>query len=1101
MLFAFLLFLGAALQAQGVLVTGTVTSADDGSALPGVSVVVQGTTIGAVTDFEGTYSITAPGSDAVLVFSFVGMKTATVDVAGQTTIDVVLETDALGIDEVMVVAYGTTKKASFTGSAETVSQDKIENIQATSVSKLLEGATAGIQTTSSSGQPGSNAAVRIRGIGSINASNNPLYVVDGVAYEGTLNSISTDDIESITVLKDAAAAALYGARGANGVIMITTKKGTAGRMQVDLKVRNAWTQRAMKEYDRLDEQDYYETMWEGYRNGLMDLSGYSRSQADSTATFGYYMPGSPTAPLNNIVGKLGNYNPYNVDPLALMNMNGTMNPNAALLYNEDWQDELFGTGYKQDYNLAMSGGDDKSQFYVSLGYVNEDGLLENSGFERFTARVNAESQVKKWLKLGMSTNAASYSFDEFLAEGTYTTNPFYYTRVMGPIYPVYVYETSGPNAGSIALDSEGNPLYDFGSGEMSFPANLVDEFGNPVTSSVGIRPYAGNSNLAASLVLDERSAKVDNVSTRTFAEISIMDGLKFRTNLSVDYSGAYRTTYQNPQYGDAAPYGRITKRFDRTFSYTWNQLLTYMKDFGDHSVDVLAGHENFAYKFNRLNATRINFPFPGIKELAAASTGEGSNSFEDNDAIESYLGRVNYDYADKYYLSGSVRRDGSSRFHPDTRWGTFWSVSGSWRITGENFLNVSWLNNLRLRASYGQQGNNAGIGYYPYQGLYDLAQDGDNLANNIYPGAIASTLELSELMWEVNNNTNIGVDFRLFNRFSGTFEYFIRSSDNLLFEVPNPITNGILEKWENIGGMVNRGVEATIKADIITGDNFTWFLDLNLTHFTNEVTELPQDEIIDGTKKLMVGNSVYDFYLREYAGVDAVSGEPLYWKDEIELDGSGDPVLDEDGEPVKTGERHLTSNATNADRYYVGSSIPKFYGGISNNFTFLDGFNLSVFFTYSVGGDFLDGIYQGLMHEGEYGYAMHKDILDRWTEAVSTDGLPSAPNFDDPTQTHYYIADGTPKVSNGNTNINYTSSRFLTDASYLNLRNITLGYTLPRDLTNRFGVARLQVFVTGDNLKIWSKRQGMDPQQSFNGISDYTYAPVKTYTVGVNVTF
>ena len=1086
MLFAFLVFLGAALQAQGVLITGTVTSAEDGAALPGVSVVVQGTTIGAVTDFEGNYSITAPDESAVLVFSFVGMRTATVDLDGQTTLNVVMETDAVGIDEVMVVAYGTAKKASFTGSAENISADKIENIQATSVSKLLEGATAGVQTTSSAGQPGSNASIRIRGIGSINASSDPLYVVDGVPFEGTLNSISTDDIASITVLKDATAAALYGARGANGVIVITTKKGTSGKMNVELKVRNAWITRAMPEYDRVNQQEFYETMWDGYRNSLVGV--YGAAGADSVASFGYTGAGAPSLPNNNIVGRLGNYNAYDVDPFDLIGLDGKLNPAANLLYDQDWQDELIGRGYKQDYNLAMNGGDEKSLYYVSLGYVNEDGMLENSNFERFTARVNAESQVKKWLKVGMTTNAAMYEFDEFLDEGTYTTNPFYYTRVMGPIYPVNVYETSGPNAGSIAVDSEGNPLYDFGSGEMAFPTQLGTVYGS--------RPYAGNSNLAASLVLDQRGARVDNVSTRTFAEISIVNGLTFRTNLSVDYNGVYRTTYQNPQYGDASPYGRITKRYDRNFGYTWNQLLNYNRDFGQNTIEVLAGHENFAYKFNRLEATRINFPFPGIKELAPASTGEGSTSYENNDRIESYLGRINYDFADKYYVSASVRRDGSSRFHPDTRWGTFWSIGGSWRISEENFLQVDWINTLKLKASYGEQGNNAGIGFYPYLGLYDLGVD-----NYTFPGAMASSVELQSLIWEKNTNINAGVEFALFNRVRGSFEYFIRSSDNLLFEVPNPLSLGFGEStWDNVGGMQNRGIEGIISADAVSSDNFKWMIDLNFTRFANEVTALPQEEIISGTKKLMVGHSVYDFYLRDYAGVDAETGDPLYWKDEIELDNDGNPVLDDDGDPVKTGTRLLTADATDADRYYVGTSIPDLYGGLTNTFQAF-GIDLSIFVTYSIGGDFLDGIYQTLMHEGDFGNHFHKDILDRWTEPVETAGLPSAANYDDPTQTHYYIEGGIPKVENGNNNINYTSSRFLTDATYFNLRNITLGYTLPRDLTSNIGIASLRVFATADNLKIWSKRQGMDPQQSFGGTSDYTYAPVKTFTVGLNVRF
>jgi TonB-linked SusC/RagA family outer membrane protein len=1091
MLFAFFVLAAAALQAQGVLISGTVTGADDGSPLPGVSVVVQGTTIGTVTDFEGKYSLTVPESANTLVFSFVGMRTATVNLDGQTTLDVILETDAVGIDEVMVVAYGTAKKASFTGSAENIGQDKIENIQATNITNLLEGATAGIQTTSSAGQPGSSAAIRIRGIGSVNAASEPLYVVDGTPFSGVLNSISTDDIASITVLKDATAAALYGSRGANGVIVITTKKGSSSKMNVELKVRNAWTQRAMPEYSRVNEQQYYETMWESYRNSLLYGAGYNRSAADSIASFGYDGTGAPALPLNNVVGRLGNYNAYDVDPMNLIGTDGKLNPAANLLYHQDWQDELIGNGYKQDYSITMNGGDEKSIYFVSMGYLNEDGMLQNSDYNRFTARVNVESQVKKWLKIGMTTNASMTKYNEFLDEGTYTTNPFYYTRVMGPIYPVNVFETSGPNAGSIAVDSEGNPLYDFGSGEMSFPTSLG--------SVVGIRPYAGNSNLAASLVLDERGGKGDHVSTRTFAEITIINGLTFRTNMSVDYHSIYRTTYQNPQYGDAGGYGRITKSSWRNLPYTWNQLLNFSRTFGMHSVDILAGHENYSYKGNYLEATRINFPFPGIHELAPASTGEGSTSYEDNDRIESYLGRINYDFSDRYYVSASVRTDGSSRFHPDTRWGTFWSVGGSWRISEESFLQVDWLNTLKLKASYGEQGNNSMIDengdplYYPWQGLYDLGVD-----NNVYSGAIASSLELSSLIWEKNKNFNTGIEFAVFNRVRGSIEYFIRNSDNLLFEVPNPLSNGIPSSWANVGGMVNRGIEGIVSADIVNGEKFRWLLDFNITHYSNEITELPQEEIIRGTKKLMVGHSVYDFYLRDYVGVDAETGEPLYWKDEVELDGDGNPVTDENGDPVKTGNKLLTTDATNADRYYVGSSIPTVYGGLTNTFQY-GGFDLSVFLTYSIGGDFLDGIYQTLMGEGDYGQNFHTDILDRWTEPVSTSGLPTAEDVDGNTRS--YIADGIPRVQNGNTNVNYTSSRFLTDASYLNIRNLTLGYTLPKSLSSKVGLSSLRIFGTADNLKIWSKRQGMDPQQAFTGLSDYTYAPVKTFTIGLNVTF
>lgn len=1089
MLFAFFVLAGSFLHAQGVLITGAVTGADEGTPLPGVSVVVQGTTIGTVTDFEGNYSITVPESSNILIFSFVGMRTSEVAVDGRTVIDVVLETDAVGIDEVMVVAYGTAKKASFTGSAETIGTDKIDNIQATSVSKMLEGATAGVQVTTASGQPGSNAAIRIRGIGSINASSNPLYVVDGVPYGGDLNSINPDDIESITVLKDATAASLYGAWGANGVIVISTTKGKAGKMQLEVKVRHGWSDRAINEYPRLEQGEYYEKFWESYRNSLhYGAAGYTMEEANQTASYGSVTDDAGNVQSINAIAQLGNYNAYDVDPTQLVGTDGRLNSSANLLYPNQWEDVLFRVANKQDYNLNVTGGDDKSNYYISLGYLDEEGIMELSDMTRFSGRVNAESQVKKWLKVGLSTNAVTYRTDNFSEGNSTTSNPFFFTRVMGPIFPVYAYNTwNQPGAGDIMLDSDGNKLYDFGSGEMTFD----DGQGNTV---LGLRPYAGTFNLAGSLELDERSSSTDAVSTRAYTDFSIIPGLNFRINMSIDYNNTLQTTYQNSTYGDAAGYGRITKSNGRRMVYTLNELLTYNKSFGLSTIDVLAGHENYSYTYNFLTATRTGFPFEGIHELAPASTGEGSNSYENNDRIESWLGRVNYDYADRYYISASVRRDGSSRFHPDTRWGTFWSLGGSWRMSEESFLQVDWINTLKLKASYGIQGNNEGIGFYPWQGLYGLGYD-----NNVYSGSLAQSLELASLMWEENANFNTGVEFALFNRLRGSIEYFIRSSENLLFEVPQPRSSGIDTKWENIGGMENKGIEAIISADIIAGEDFRWNLDFNITHYKNEITSLPQEEIIVGSKKYMVGESVYEFFTWEYAGANAETGAALYWFDEIETDGDGNDVIGEDGKPVKTGTRLLTEDpGGEGDRYYQGSSIPKFYGGITNTFTY-KGFDLSIFLTYSVGGKFLDYNYQWLMREGDPGFAWHTDILDNWTEPLSSSGLPTAEMGDGTSVS--YDPDMIPRVEMGNTDSRYTSSRFLFDASYFNIRNITLGYNLPRNLASRIGASGLRVFVTADNMYIWTKNPGMDPRQDFAGTAQTAYSPIKTYTVGLNVKF
>lgn len=1084
MLLALFMLTVSFLSAQEVQITGTVTGADEGVALPGVSVVVQGTTIGSVTDFEGNYSITVPESSNVLIFSFVGMKTAEVAVDGRKVIDIVLETDAVGIDEVMVVAYGTVKKSSFTGSAESVDTDKIDNIQATSVSKMLEGTTAGVQVTTASGQPGSNAAIRIRGIGSINASSNPLYVVDGVPFGGDLNSISPDDIESITVLKDATAAALYGARGANGVIIITTSKGKSGKMELEVKVRHGWSDRAINEYPRIQQGQYYEKTWEAYRNSLVYGAGMSMADANRAATSGRDDDGNST----NTVAQLGNYNAYDVNPTQLIGTDGKLNPNAKLLYPNEWDEVLFRIANKQDYNINVNGGDEKSNYYISLGYLNEEGLMDYSDMTRFSARVNAESQVKKWLKIGLSTNAVTYKTNNFSGGNSTTSNPFFFSRVIGPIFPVYAYNTwDQPGEGSLITDSDGNPVYDYGSGEMKFD----NGYGATVP---GLRPYAGTFNLAGSLALDERSSLVDAVSARTYADFTILPGLNFRMNLSLDFDGTSGTTYQNSTYGDAAGYGRITKNYGRSMTYTFNQLLTYNKSFGLHSLDLLGGHENYSMNYNFLTATRIGFPFEGIRELAPASTGEGSNSFEDNDRIESFLGRVNYDFNDRYYVSASIRTDGSSRFHPDTRWGNFWSLGGSWRMSEENFMQIDWINTLKLKASYGVQGNNRGIGFYPWQGLYGLGYD-----NNIYSGALANSLELSELMWEENSNFNTGVEFALFNRIRGSFEYFIRGSNNLLFQVPSPRSLGIDSKWQNIGGMENKGIEIILNAEAIASEDFRWNIDFNLTHYKNVITELPQEEIISGSKKLMVGTSVYEFYLWEYAGANAETGAALYWKDEIEMDADNNPVIDDDGKPVKTGNRLLTEDpGGEGDRYYHGTSIPDIYGGITNSF-YYKGFDLSIFLTYQVGGSFLDYNYQWLMSEGELGFAWHTDILDNWTEPLDASGLPTGEMTNgDPVS---YDPDMIPRTEVGNTDISYTSTRFIFDASYFNIRNITLGYNVPNNVARKIGASGLRVFVTADNLYIWTQNPGMDPRQDFAGTAATAYSPVKTYTVGLNVKF
>ncbi len=1043
-LFTLLLITSSLVIAQTVQITGTVTSQEDGTAIPGVNVTVKGTTIGTFTDADGKYKINVPESATTLVFSFIGMTNQEVEINGRKVIDIALTTNVINIDEVVVIAYGTSTKSSFTGSVDKVKSDQIVKIQTASAAKALEGVAAGVQVTGGTGQPGSSANIRIRGIGSVNASSSPLYVVDGAPYDGSLNSINTNDIESISVLKDATSAALYGARGANGVIIITTKKGIAGKPSINLRTSLGAVSRAIPEYDRIGPKDYYELMWEGWYNALVIASGYTPANAAALAS------GNTTS---GIVNKLGGYNSYDVANDALVGLDGKLNPQTNLLYYDDWNENLARTGLRQDYNLSLSGGNDNSSYFASVAYLNEEGMVKWSDYQRFTARIGAEGKVNKWLKMDATLSGARSDQNGFLAEGTYTTNPFYYGRMMGPIYPIWQRDTSG----NIVMDANNNPMFDLGGG-----TSIYKWAGHT-------RPYAPNSNLMLTLPLDERSTDLNTVSARVGTEVTFLKDFKFRVSANTDMSNYFLTTYQNNQYADAESVkGRSTKEYRKVNSYTFNQILSWNRSFGSHKVSLMAGHENYQYMWENVSATRTGFTVR-TTQLVAGSVAEGSTSYADEYALEGFLFRGDYNYSDKYYFSGSYRTDGSSRFYEDVRWGSFWSLGGSWRISKESFMgNISWINDLKLKASLGEQGNDDIGTYYGWQSLFSIS--GRNNGN--YNGAIHSQLENKSLQWEKNANLNVGTEFVLFNRITGTIEYFIRNSSNLLFSVPLPQSTGISSKWQNIGSMNNKGFEVTLGVDIFKTGNLTWNLELNATTYKNKITKMPlgsdgkPQEIISGTKKLSEGHSIYDFWLRGWAGVDPSDGSALYYKD------------------IKDSEGNVTGKETTKDQnaasyYYTGSSIPDVYGGITNSLTY-KGFELSALISYSLGGKMYDSNWAGLMHPGSFGTAWSTDILDRWQKPGDVTNVPRLQNS--------YTAAFSP------------ASRYLISASFISLRNVTLSYSIPVSIASALDMSVLRIFVTGDNLGLISKRKGMDPQQSFTGTADFTYVPSRILSIGVIIT-
>ncbi len=1051
-----LLFMGSSIYGQQIRVSGTVTDARDGATLPGVSIVIEGTTTGTVTDINGNYEISAP-ADATLVFSFIGMETREVPIQGRSTINVELESEMVGLEEVLVIAYGTTRRESFTGVADVISSDKLERRQVSNVSRALEGTGPGIQVTSGGGQPGASAQIRLRGFGSINASNAPLYVVDGVPYDGALNAINPDDIESITVLRDASAAALYGARGANGVIMITTRSGDVQRPSMRFSSRVGVVDRTIPEYPRVNSGEFMLLSWEAYRNNLHFNQGLDLEDANMVATWGAE---AGLGYQNDIVNLLGDYNPFAVpegEPLFVWDADnpwiGSLNPNASLLYEDDWQDDLFSTAIRQEHTFRVSGGTETSDYYLSLGYLDEEGLALNSQFERFSARLNMNTQPKDWFETGLNLSG---SVSETFAQpftGTQTSNAFFFSRTIGPIYPVYLRGGDG----EFILDEDGNKQFDFGTGD----------------GPQDTRPYAAMSNPVGSLVLDDRSNTRENVAARTFAQFNILDGLNFRVNLAVDYYSQYATTFQNPEIGDAADIsGRGTKAHTRNISYTFNQLLNYGRSFGDHNIDFLAGHEAYQRRLNFASATRIGFPIPGITEIGIATSMEASTSFTHSYNVEGYFSRLSYDYLNRYYISGSYRRDGSSRFHEDVRWGNFYSLGLSWRVTQEDFMQgLDWLDNLRLKASYGEQGNDGlllpggGSMWYAWQSFFDLGFD-----NNTQPGAVYSQHENRNLQWEINRNTNIGFDARFFDRFELEFDYFIRASSNLLFQVPLPLSTGVNQIAMNVGEMQNTGIEFRFLANVVHTRDFRWDVDFNITRLQNEVTKLPGDPFMVGTRRIEEGRSMFEHYLREVAGINEW-GETLYFMDE----------LDEDGEP--TGERITTTDANDADRYYIGSQgIPDFWGGLTNNFT-VGNFDLSVLVTYGVGGEMYDLNYSWLSGEGRYGYHLHEDRLNRWRQPGDAE------------------VTSEPRMENDNIFLFAASDHNLKPMDYIAIKNITLNYRVPQRLIGQYGIADLGLFVSGDNLFVFNENTGMDPQHSFTGQTDHGYIPVRTITFGVNLQF
>ncbi|HOO24760.1 MAG TPA: TonB-dependent receptor [Paludibacteraceae bacterium] len=1037
---------------QNRQISGTVLTMEDDEPVIGASILVKGTTLGTITDVDGKFSISIPQEANLLVFTYVGLKT--VEAEAKNGMIVRMEVNAAELDEVIMTAYGQSTKKAFTGSAQSVKGEELQKLQVSNVSQSLEGSMAGVQVSSSSGQPGESASIRIRGIGSISASQEPLIVVDGIPYEGSLNSIPTQDIADLTVLKDAAANSMYGARGSNGVILITTKKGTSGKVEVNFESRIGGNMRGVPTYDIISNPaDYYEMQWEAQRNSYL-ASGYSYLSAGVYST-------------NDLINNLS-YNIYKgipdnqlIDPTT-----GRINPNAKeLKWKDSWAKDPFQTGLRQEYVFNLSGGAGKTTYYLSATYLDENSYIKNSGFDRFATRANIESEVTKWFKAGINLAYSHTSQDAPDAGGGNYSNIFFFSQSIAPIYPIYLYDMT---TGEPILDSEGKKRYDFGT-----------EYN---------RPYAGEQNPLATMIANIYRYTMDNLSLRGFLEFSFLKDFKFRVNASYDALNLNQTEFMTPIGGDALSVnGQGSKATQRVGALNTNQLLTYDGEFGEHDLNVLVGHEYKQDNAEVLYGSMSEFLDPANPEFSNAGKIDNLTSYTAGYRIQSFLSRVEYDYAEKYYFSASYRCDGSSYFAPKVRWGSFWSVGASWRMKEESWLkDVEQIHNLKIKASYGTQGNDAiGAGSSPYFDQYSITRvDGK-------PSPVFSYRSNPDLTWEKSNNFNIGFEMGLFDRLDIEADFFVKETKDMLYAKPLPISDGSPAwKYTNEMDMRNMGIEVQIDATLLKTRQVKWDLGLNLTAYKNALTRLPLDKktLIEkdggyqaGSYWRSVGGSVYDFYDYHYLGVNPNSGLPMYTVDEEDYSPADfDGVKGLEYGQMEDGT-YWVSQTSYASRQKLGkSAIPEVYGGISTSLEAY-GFDLSVQTAFQIGGYVYDSYYASLMGSGEYGQNWHKDIFKRWTPTNTTTSVP--------------------KVQNNTQNISEASDRWLITASYFSLRNITLGYTFPKKWMEKAKIRSLRLYVVGDNLALASARKGLDPRQSFSGSTGYNYSALCTVSGGISLGF
>ena len=984
-------------------------------------------------------------------------------------LNIVLEPDTEHLEETIVVAYGTATKSSFTGSASMIGTDAIESRVSTDVTAALAGTTPGVQIISSSGDPASGGGtIRIRGIGSMSASNSPLYIVDGMPYDGSISDINPADVESMSVLKDAAASAIYGARGANGVVLITTKRAGTSDAKIRFDAKWGSNSRLIPQYDVItDPAQYYETHYRMMYNSQI-YAGKSPSEAYAYADANLF---------NQNNGGLG-YQVYTIPAgEKFIGEDFKMNPSAVLGYSDgeyyytpdDWYGLTFRSSFRQEYNMSVSGAKDRLNYYGSIGYLNDGGIVNNSGYQRYTARINVDYQAKPWMKVTSSMSYAHSDSQTASYSSSYgsSSNIFYVTNMMGPIYPLYV-----RNADGQIMMENGMKVYD--SNQTNF-----------------IRPaFVGNA--VRDNEVNRRKTYTDFITGKWGVILTPVEGLSLTANVGLTNDNSRYNALYSRFGSQSATDGLAYVSHDRTFAVNNQYLAEYKTDFGGsgHSLNVLAGYELYKLKVQFLEGQNDHLFNPLIGELGNADgvSSRQTSSYTADYMTQGFLARVQYEYGNRYFASASYRRDGSSRFAPGKRWGNFGSVGAAWLISNEDFMSgIGWISMLKLKGSYGVQGNddlypnaNYARRYYPYA---------DNYTHSYNEGTGEYSTDLDykgneDLTWESSHSFNAGADFELFgSRLNGSVEYFSRKTVDLLYSKDVPLSAGNPTGYYpvNVGSIVNDGFEITLEGIVINTSDVQWNLNMNLSHYRNRIISLDpsvsEEGIKGGNYIYKVGGSLYEAYMRKFAGVNPENGKAQWYK----------KVMDKNGE--WTGESEVTETFAEASQYELGSVLPKLYGGFGTTLKAY-GFDFSAQFSFQLGGRYYDGTYQALMHTSSgIGTAWHKDVLKSWSEANKDSRIPRL---------------------DGDTSVGQTAvSNYLISSNYLSINNITIGYTLPERFASAIKLSGVRVYVAGDNLAVKSARKGVDPRYSMglgsltsgSGLNSGSYSAMRTVTGGITLTF